>query len=218
MRRRKHERARKRQRGQYMTPVSLARDVLSGVDIVHCSRILEPSCGGGAFLDAIMRGCRHAPETGRNTELVAIEIDSALVERSRALVSRLAREGSAAEAHVYEGDFFRCYLSGVLPSNSDQPTRPRHTLLPGTFDLIVGNPPFGGTFDPDIEDTLDARLGRRLGMKVKKGDLRVLPGGMHRPVAPRRTACVHLQRQLAHDSHNEGIAALPHAQRHRSDH
>ena len=152
-----------------MTPVSLAREVVSGVDIVRGSRVLEPSCGDGAFLDAIMTGCRHSAETKPSTELVAIEVDTALADRSRALVSRLAREGSAARAQVYEGDFFRCYLSGVLPGRKGSvSTGLRHTLLPGTFDLIVGNPPFGGTFEPHIEDTLDARLGRRLGMKVKK--------------------------------------------------
>ena len=34
--------------------------------------------------------------------------------------------------------------------------------------MILGNPPFGGTFDPALEDRLDARLGYRLGMKIKK--------------------------------------------------
>ena len=38
----------------------------------------------------------------------------------------------------------------------------------GEFDIILGNPPFGGVFDKSIEDTLDSRLGHRFGMKVKK--------------------------------------------------
>ena len=78
-------------------------------------------------------------------------------------------EGSAAQAHVYEGDFFRCYLSGTLSGGTGgESVGLRRALLPETFDLVVGNPPFGGTFDPEIEDTLDARLGRRFGIKVKK--------------------------------------------------
>lgn len=168
MRPRKHERAQKRQRGQYMTPPALARDVLSGEDIADCSRILEPSCGDGVFLDAIMTrlGGRHG---GRSIELVGIEVDSALAERSRAVVSRQAKAGSAARASVYEGDFFRCFLSGALSGAVDgESGRQRRALHPETFDLIVGNPPFGGTFDPEIEDALDSRLGRRLGIKVKK--------------------------------------------------
>lgn len=168
MRRRKHERAQKRQRGQYMTPSALARNVLADEDLADCVRILEPSCGDGAFLDAIMT--RHGyRDSGRRIELTGVEVDSALVKRSRAVVSKLAAEGSAVQANVYEGDFFRCFLSGALPCAADgESGAKRRALLPETFDLIVGNPPFGGTFDREIEDVLDARLGRRLGIKVKK--------------------------------------------------
>ena len=152
-----------------MTPLALARNVLSGVDLVDCSRILEPSCGDGAFLDAVMTRVGNRRETRRSVELVGIEVDPALVERSRRVVSRQTRQGSAARTSVYEGDFFRCFLSGTLSgATGGESAGQRRALLPETFDLIVGNPPFGGTFDPEIEDTLDARLGRRFGIKVKK--------------------------------------------------
>ena len=169
MRLRKHERDHKRQRGQYMTPASLAADVISGIDLVDCSRILEPSCGDGVFLDAIMSRVGRCDETRPSVELVGIDVDATMVEHSRAVVSRRAKDGNAVRTSVYEGDFFRCYLSGLLPctTGGDVACR-RRTLLQETFDLIVGNPPFGGTFDPEIEDALDARLGRRLGIKVKK--------------------------------------------------
>lgn len=152
-----------------MTPLALARNVLSGVDLVDCSQILEPSCGDGAFLDAVMTRVGNRRETRRSVELVGIEVDPALVERSRRVVSRQTRQGSAARTSVYEGDFFRCFLSGTLSgATGGESAGQRRALLPETFDLIVGNPPFGGTFDPEIEDTLDARLGRRFGIKVKK--------------------------------------------------
>lgn len=168
MRLRKHERAHKRQRGQYMTPASLAKDVISGIDLMDCSRILEPSCGDGAFLDAIISRIGPGDRSRQEVDLVGIDVDATLVEHSRAVVLRRTESGSAVRTSVYEGDFFRCYLSGILPNTmSDEGCR-RRTLVPETFDLIVGNPPFGGTFDPEIEDTLDARLGRRLGIKVKK--------------------------------------------------
>ena len=48
------------------------------------------------------------------------------------------------------------------------PMKPNHICGPGSFDLIVGNPPFGGTFDHSIEDELDNTLGKRLGKKIKK--------------------------------------------------
>ena len=151
-----------------MTPVRLARDVVSGLDLADCARILEPSCGDGAFLDAVMARVGHGREIRRPIELVGIEIDAALAERSRAVVTEQEQEGTPVRTNVYEGDFFRCFLSGKLDSMTGCESNQRRALLPETFDMIVGNPPFGGTFDPEIEDALDARLGRRLGIKVKK--------------------------------------------------
>ncbi len=40
--------------------------------------------------------------------------------------------------------------------------------LQGCFDCVVGNPPYGGTFDPDIEDRLDRLYGVWDGHKLKK--------------------------------------------------
>ena len=36
------------------------------------------------------------------------------------------------------------------------------------FDLVLGNPPFGGSIDPSIQDELDSILGSRGGRKIKK--------------------------------------------------
>ncbi len=36
------------------------------------------------------------------------------------------------------------------------------------FDYVIGNPPFGGTIAPDLQDTLDKSLGWRGGHKIKK--------------------------------------------------
>ena len=148
-----------------MTPAPLARKILSVVDLADCTRILEPSCGDGAFLGAVMERLQHCDVRSRSPELVGIEVDAALVERSRKCVSTCASESGGIRARVYEGDFFRCYLAGSV---GDESLGRRCSLLPGGFDLIVGNPPFGGTFDHEIEDVLDGRLGRRLGIKVKK--------------------------------------------------
>ena len=151
-----------------MTPVRLARDVVSGLDLADCARILEPSCGDGAFLDAVMTRVGHGREIRRPIELIGIEIDAVLAERSRAVVTEQEQGEIPIRTNVYEGDFFRCFLSGKLDSMTGCEFNQRRALLPETFDMIVGNPPFGGTFDPEIEDALDARLGRRLGIKVKK--------------------------------------------------
>ena len=150
-----------------MTPGALAKKVVSNLELTDCPRILEPSCGDGAFLGAVMERLQHYGhyDQRRCIDVTGIEVDAALVERSRECVSTRMRGSSMVRANVYRGDFFRCYLGGHV---RDESLGTRCSLLPGKFDLIIGNPPFGGTFDPEIEDALDLRLGRRFGMKVKK--------------------------------------------------
>ena len=126
-----------------MTPLPVAKDIVSKLNIKNGCRILEPSCGNGAFLSAI-------GETANNGKLFGMEIDVDLAKRARVV---------APNANVFQGDFFRSYLSGKF-FGSD--------VSLGEFDIIMGNPPFGGVFDKSIEDTLDSRLGHRFGMKVKK--------------------------------------------------
>lgn len=77
MRIRKHERDNKRQRGQYMTPPLLARKIVSGLPAEYGTRILEPSCGDGVFLAAIIDRLSVAPtrrSRDDDIELVGIEI------------------------------------------------------------------------------------------------------------------------------------------------
>ena len=169
MRQRKHEREHKRQRGQYMTPESLAWKIVSQLDIAAGSRILEPSCGDGAFIKALFqRFIANGRCAGISlpTEIVGIEIDSPLAKQASKVANDLAGDlGLPLSCSICNTDFFRAYLNGHALPNGDRSTA---ELRRGSFDLIVGNPPFGGTFDHDIEDILDASLGHRLGRKIKK--------------------------------------------------
>ena len=160
MRLRKHEREYKRQRGQYMTPRSLAGKILDRLPIQEYNRILEPSCGDGSFLEAIA-------ERFSNTavEILGIEIDSHLANQSRFTMNHSLSLGNSQVWEIRQADFFREYLA-MSPIKEDQNTK--IDLAPESFDLIIGNPPFGGTFDRSIEDILDARIGTRFGRKIKK--------------------------------------------------
>ena len=162
MRQRKHEREYKRQNGQYMTPETLARQIVSEIDFGNYRRILEPSCGEGAFLAAIID--RLADDTGlaeRNVELIGVEVDPVLAQRAQDSIPA----NNHISASVYRADFFRSYITNRLPGgNTGKESYLRH----GSYDLIIGNPPFGGTFDHSIEDRLDNVLGKRLGKKIKK--------------------------------------------------
>ena len=164
MRLRKHERERKRQHGQYMTPLPLARKIVSELEAGNDLRILEPSCGDGAFICAIleeMAGVSGQSSGGMSIEIVGVEIDPILAKESRTLIQSRHLPGVSLRTEVRHADFFVEYLNATT-FGSDRLMRRE------SFDLIIGNPPFGGTIDRSIEDALDARLGHRLGMKIKK--------------------------------------------------
>ena len=168
MRQRKNEREPKRQKGQYMTPPSLVHEVLSRIRLEDYTHILEPSCGDGAFLSAIadrLTNDHSIAENPATPEIVGIELDPLLAHRTRTLMARTNEASNKCfQADIYEADFFRSYLTRMLPSESGG-SKP---FLYQSYDLIIGNPPFGGTFDPGLEDALDHSLGRRLGKKIKK--------------------------------------------------
>ena len=66
MRQRKLERPQKRQKGQFLTPTSLAHDIVRALDLSDVRRILEPACGDGPFLRALV--ARLAESTGRRPQ------------------------------------------------------------------------------------------------------------------------------------------------------
>ena len=148
-----------------MTPRPLAQRIVADLELGNATRILEPSCGDGAFLAAVIERLQRAGEPPRDVGLVGVEIDPLLARQSRELVARQKGGSVNLGTRICQADFFRSYLCGRV---SDNGAATGEAPLLGRFDLIVGNPPFGGTFDSSIEDTLDARLGYRLGMKVKK--------------------------------------------------
>jgi hypothetical protein len=78
-----------------------------------------------------------------------VEIDPEMYERAIARIT--GRWGPLPHDHnLALGDYFR-WDAGMQ-----------------RFAAIIGNPPFGGTFDPSIEDELDRRYGRYGGSKLKK--------------------------------------------------
>lgn len=151
-----------------MTPDFLAQHVVAGLDLTGCHRILEPSCGDGAFLSAVARRLQRknaSIDNDRAVKLIGIEIDPALAARARERMEREAADPDSLRVSIHTGDFFRALSPSSWTSDRDS-----HLpyLMPGQFDLIVGNPPFGGTFDHEIEDRLDRTLGKRRGRKIKK--------------------------------------------------
>ena len=78
------------------------------------SRLLDPGCGHGAFIEGVLRWCRR--HNAPSPEIVGIELDP---EKIRAAKNRLQGKPSITLIH---GDFLTTELD--------------------TFDYIVGNPPY----------------------------------------------------------------------------
>lgn len=151
----KHLRSRKRQLGQFFTPDALARELVAELPLTADSYVLEPSFGAGAFLLPLLERLRplHGGRLRRALRfLYGAELDRRA--HARALESLAAKHGALPpEHHLARADF----LLADFP-------------LPGGrgFDLIVGNPPFGGTLPRASQDLLERRYGRRDGLKIKK--------------------------------------------------
>ena len=135
----------------------MAREILAPTLACEPASVLEPSFGEGAFLIPVIEHfIQREPGSGSaklgrvlNERVWGVEIDPSMYER--ALTTIRSRWGPLPSSHnLLLGDYFR-FEAGIL-----------------RFDAIVGNPPFGGTFDPRLEDVLDRRYGRYRGSKVKK--------------------------------------------------
>lgn len=171
MRLRKLERCEKRQRGQFMTPKRLAQAIVETLDLRNVRRVLEPSCGDGAFVEAvlgrILNEHEEQPDHLHDTNginLIAVEIDSGLLDQCKQMATSALKGVTHCSCDLIDSDFFRKFMDRQLFGSGGNHTNP----LAEKFDLIIGNPPFGGSFDPEIEDELDALLGNRYGVKIKK--------------------------------------------------
>jgi hypothetical protein len=164
----KTARIRKRQLGQFYTPTAVARRLVEDIPLGPQTTVLEPSAGDGAFvLPLIERFMRlyDGPESNRlrrvlNENVFAIEIDP---EAHAAMLASIEREwGPLPTTHnLVCGDYFDTDFEGP-PSGGSLFAEPRR------FDVIIGNPPFGGTIEPRLQDLLDGRYGERGGFKIKK--------------------------------------------------
>lgn len=164
----KTARVEKRQLGQFYTPPALARRLVADLPLTPQSTVLEPSAGDGAFVLPLIErfmSLHEGVEPDRlrrvlTENVFAIEINRDAHASLLAAVER--RWGELPAGHnLLCGDFFVTDFEGP-PAG--------HFLFADhkRFDLIIGNPPFGGTINPRIQDQLDGRYGERDGLKIKK--------------------------------------------------
>ena len=155
----KDARVSKQQLGQFLTPINVARKVLDGIHINPSDKVLEPSFGIGSFVFAYMERLKTVGvnvEEWAQKNICGCEIDASAFSRFKAQWNY----GTFPSSFI-EGDFFRYEMPSYRASEYFMRVR-------GKFDLIIGNPPFGGTIDAAIQDELDNIYGFRNGYKIKK--------------------------------------------------
>lgn len=177
--------------GVFYTPPAVVRRLLdsasaAGVDWDRC-RVLDPACGGGAFLGPVaqrmissLKGCdRRVLLRNLANRLVGFEIDP-----FAAWMSHIFLDATLNELVGFSGNDQLCPIE-VCDSLT------RHE--PDGFDLVVGNPPYGRiTLLPELRSVYKRSLfghanlyGVFLDLAVRK----TRPGGIVAYVAPTSFLC-----------------------------
>ena len=160
----KHTRTKKRQFGQFFTPVQLASKIVGRHTLRSNMRVLEPGFGNGAFLFPLIEEFLRLRDGNLEAVLTenvwGVEIDPDLYTE---VINRIERVwGALPRSHnLICGDYLD---PRTLP---DEAHASLFSQVSG-FELVIGNPPVGGTVALDLQDHLERRFGRRHGLKIKR--------------------------------------------------
>lgn len=152
----KTNRTKKKQLGQFMTPIEKCNEILKDYIFQLDDKILEPSFGCGNFILTLIdkflplyKGTiQDKLDSILNLNIFGCEYDP--IQYELCINNIKNKYGYYPENNnLYLGDYF-LYNSNIK------------------FDYIIGNPPFGGTIDPKLQNSLDKLYGFRDNMKIKK--------------------------------------------------
>ena len=110
-------------RGGYYTPLELARYLVKWGIRDDTKRILEPSCGDGNFILAVLQCLSNV--SGLSPSITAIELMPDELNKAKDRIKQFGQNG--AKINWLRQDFFEAYS---------------HLRENGRFNLIIGNPPF----------------------------------------------------------------------------
>jgi adenine-specific DNA-methyltransferase len=108
-------------RGGYYTPPEIARFLVKWACASGFSRILEPSCGDGSFIEAIYEEIK----SGAKAQFDGVEILASEAEKAGQKVQILNEKG--IDSKIYNKDFFGWIDNGSADAS---------------WDVIIGNPPY----------------------------------------------------------------------------
>lgn len=157
----------KRQLGQFLTPSRLAKKIVENIKIQRDSKILEPSFGNGSFIFPLIECLK---KTGRQLKDISQQIYGC--EKDREFFSQFTKclftlyGDKYSIKNFHNVDFFKWIPQDKQIYFLDYEIYRKMNWE--YFDLIIGNPPFGGTIEYGIQDKLDKIYGYRGGEKIKK--------------------------------------------------
>ena len=140
----------KKLRGGYYTPSEICDFLCRWVIHKPNASVLEPSCGDGAFVEAIYQQLQCIGSDYRN--ITFIELNAIEADKVRAKLRKL---GMDHEKNVWTVDFFQSCKTFLANKTS--------------FDCIVGNPPFIRYQDfPDEQKDIAFTIMVRAGLKPSR--------------------------------------------------
>jgi|694.fasta_scaffold153748_3 adenine-specific DNA-methyltransferase len=155
----KLNRSHKKQMGQFMTPIKLSKEICDGYNFRDSDIVLEPSFGEGSFLLVLL------------SKFVLIHINAGH-SREYALTLALTKNvyGVELDPNLYEKTLNSIKTEyGFVPPNHNLVNCDFFNYTPTVkFNYVIGNPPFGGSINPDMQDALDSKYGTRFNLKIKK--------------------------------------------------
>jgi len=178
--------ARRAELGQFFTPRPVAEFAVEALLALGLGRgrlrVADPACGEGVFLQAVARRLPQA-------ELWGCDVDGALAARWRAAGLREPRAHMAVHDGLVDGPLFG--------------------LGAGTFDVVVGNPPYGfGVPRPEGRERIEERFVRRFVEMTR-------PGGWLAAVVPEgivaNARCQALRDWVLERAALKAVVALPEA-------
>lgn len=149
-------RDKKKQLGQFMTPPDMCKRIVDKYNFKISDKVLEPSFGCGNFIIPIIDKF--------------LELYDGTIEEKLTLILNNNIYGVELDPDMYKSTLDRIKTTyGFIPQTHNLV---EFDYLMKIFDVdfnyIIGNPPFGGTINPEYDKELEKKFGKRNDIKIKK--------------------------------------------------
>ena len=154
----KFNRTKKKQLGQFMTPITLSKSLIKDRVYKITDKILEPSFGEGSFLIAIIDKLLDVYD---DTISIQDKVDKILINNLYGVEMDIELYNTAIN-NIEKRYNCKVNINNLINNNFF------NVNFDVKFNYCEGNPPFGGTFETNFGEKLDKLYGKRDGEKIKK--------------------------------------------------